>query len=336
MVGKIKAVDLFCGIGGTTQGLKKAGISVVGAIDSMKDAIQGYRMNHPEVFLLEKNIRDVTTESFLAELDMNKGELDLLIGCPPCQGFSRIRAKSLKEGSKDDRNDLIFEYLRFVEGMLPKNIMLENVPGIKNDKRFLSVEKKLKELGYSIDYKIMDAANCGVPQRRKRFLLIGSRIKNIKITDFKMKKRTVRDAIGNLKIAGNSGDWMHDLLVNYREDILKKIKMIRKDGGSLSDLSKKYQLPSRKNGKKFSDVYSRMRWDDVSPTITCGCTSASKGRFLHPSENRAITLREAAILQGFPKSYKFPKSSNRQILAILIGNAFPPSFTKLHVRNIFS
>ena len=121
----------------------------------------------------------------------------------------------------------------------------------------------------------------------------------------------------------------------YSKEVLGIIKKIKKDGGLRSDLPKKYHLPCFKRSGGFKDVYGRMKWGDVAPTLTGGCTSASKGRFLHPEEHRAITLREASILQGFPRSYKFPLNTNRQTLAVLIGNAFPPQFTKVHAKILY-
>ena len=278
------------------------------------------------------DITKVKPKVFANKLGIRAGSLDLLAGCPPCQGFSRLKAKFSKVQSKDKRNDLVLEYIRFVKELKPKSILLENVPGLKTDRRFSKIKLELEKLGYNLDYGILDAANYGVPQRRKRFILIGSRIKKVKLANTTRIKKTVSNAFAGMKKAGNSGDWMHDTLVEYRKDVLNIIKRIPKNGGSRSDLPYKYQLPSRKKQSKFNDVYSRMHWNKPAPTITGGCTSASKGRFIHPTENRAITLREAAILQGFRKSYKFPKNTNRQNLARLIGNAFPPQFTKAHAK----
>lgn len=329
---KLTAIDLFCGVGGTTLGLKNAGFSVIGSVDLDKDALNGYRMNHPEVKVWEEDITNLNPKSVMNALKIKKGELDLLAGCPPCQGFSRIRARSSLEQTKDKRNDLVFEFLRYTKAFLPKTIMMENVPGLKVDPRMEYIKKELIKLGYHIEFSIKNAEDYGVPQRRKRFILIGSLVGPVCLAEPKKQKKTVRQAIGFLSKAGFSGDPLHDVIPNYKPEILKIFKMIPKDGGLRSDLPQKYQLQCHQKSRGFRDVYGRMKWDDVSPTITGGCTAASKGRFIHPHENRAITLREASLLQGFPVNYKFPTNISRGKIALLIGNAFPPAFTTSHAK----
>jgi DNA (cytosine-5)-methyltransferase 1 len=326
----LRAIDLFSGVGGTTLGLKQAGFSVIGAVDLDEASIESYKVNHPEVFLWGEDIRKIGLDRVMKELGLKVGELELLAGCPPCQGYSSIRAKTAKERTKDKRNDLVFEFLRFARGLLPRTLMLENVPGLANDRRMKELESELQELGYKINYKVLSAENYSVPQRRKRLIMIGSIHHKIEFPAPKDAKISVKTAIGDLPIAGKSGDPLHDLLATHKKEVLDIIKMIPKDGGARSDLPLKYQLPCHIKSKGFKDVYGRMKWNDVSPTITGGCTSPSKGRFLHPEENRAITLREAAILQGFPKDYSFPIKRGKQVVSKLIGNAFPPNFTTHH------
>ena len=186
---KLLAIDLFCGVGGTTLGLKKAGFNVVAAVDCMEEAVQGYQMNHPEVDVWKNDITKITPLSIMRKKGVKKGELDLLAGCPPCQGFSRIRSRSAEEISRDDRNDLVFQYIRFVKTFLPKTVMLENVPGLMSDKRMKEVERLLMTLKYDLDYKVLDAADYGVPQRRRRFILIGSRVGKINLVQPKNKRK---------------------------------------------------------------------------------------------------------------------------------------------------
>ena len=334
---KLLAIDLFCGVGGTTLGLKKAGFRVVGAVDCMEEAVAGYRLNHPGVEVWDKNIEDISPLSAMRKIGLKKGELDLLAGCPPCQGFSRIRSRSADDLSGDERNDLVFQYVRFVRTFLPKTLLLENVPGLIRDSRMNVVRERLDSLGYDLDYRVSDAADYGVPQRRRRFVLVGSRIGKVFLAEPQKQRKTVRDAIQFLQDWDESGrrDALHQIRTQYGKDVLDVIKKIRKDGGLRSELPEKYQLACAKRSGGFRDVYGRMKWDDVAPTLTGGCTSASKGRFIHPEEDRAITLREASILQGFPRGYKFPLSVNRQTLAVLIGNAFPPGFTKAHAKVLY-
>ncbi len=330
MTKTLKAIDLFSGCGGTTLGLKQAGFRVIGAVDVEAASIESYRVNHPEVKLWDKDIRTLKVDDVRKELGIKEGELDLLAGCPPCQGYSSIRAKSAKERTKDIRNDLVFEFLRFVRELRPKTLMMENVPGLAKDFRMKKLEKELIDLGYTINYKVLSAEDYGVPQRRKRLILIGSKSGAIEFPDPIKKKVSVRSVFKNMPPAGSSGDPLHDLLATHNAEVMKIIKMIPKDGGSRSQLGSNYQLACHKRTTGFKDVYGRMKWDEVSPTITGGCTNPSKGRFLHPEENRAITLREASILQGFPGNYFFPIKRGKQAVSRLIGNAFPPKFTSHH------
>jgi DNA (cytosine-5)-methyltransferase 1 len=144
------------------------------------------------------------------------------------------------------------------------------------------------------------------------------------------KRLTVRDAIGEVEAPSKSKDKLHALGERRSDAVKKLISLIPKDGGSRSDLGESHQLECHKRTDGFFDVYGRMAWDEVSPTITSGCHNPSKGRFLHPSRNRTITLREAAMLQGFPKDYKFEVSHGKEAIALMIGNALPPPFIAAH------
>jgi DNA (cytosine-5)-methyltransferase 1 len=148
-------------------------------------------------------------------------------------------------------------------------------------------------------------------------------------------RKTVRDTIARLPLAGSSGDKLHDITERRSARIKALIKKIPKDGGGRTDLPYKYQLDCHKRCNGFKDIYGRMAWDAVSPTITSGCFNPSKGRFLHPEEDRAITLREAALLQGFPHRYKFPITTNKSAVALMIGNALPPELIRRHAKSVF-
>lgn len=329
---KYTAIDLFCGAGGLTVGLKAAGFNVLAGIELDNVAAETYRMNHPGHKLYEKDIREVTPERILADLGLNKGELSLLAGCPPCQGFSTHRTRNRGISVEDDRNDLVFEFVRFVEGLLPKTVMMENVPGLYKDSRMVKVKKRLQLLGYQFDENtiaVRDAADYGVPQRRRRMIMMASRFGTIDVAPKVEKRRVVKDFIANLDKAGTSGDILHDWLTIHTERIKTLISLVPKNGGSRIDIPKKYWLACHKrNPASYTDVYGRMSWEDVAPTITGGCNSPSKGRFLHPEENRSITLREAALLQTFPKRYKFSTRGGKAGVALMIGNALPPVFIR--------
>jgi DNA (cytosine-5)-methyltransferase 1 len=331
---RLTAVDLFSGCGGLTQGLKRAGFRVVGAVDNDPLSVETYTANHPEVCVLETDIRNLTVGSFKRKVGLRKGELDLLAGCPPCQGFSTLRTLNGAYGVEDPRNDLLIEFQRFVEGLRPKAVILENVPGLAKDRRFVEFRKWMERLGYLGDNRVLNAADYGVPQRRRRLIYLASLGKSISFAPSSPSRKTVRDAIGSLPRPGVSGDPVHDIPERRTEKVLELIKRIPKNGGSRSDLPDDEQLECHRKCNGFHDVYGRMAWDDQAPTITSGCFNPSKGRFLHPTQNRAITMREAALLQGFPRRYNFPIPQNKSAVALMIGNALPPPFVAAHARNI--
>jgi DNA (cytosine-5)-methyltransferase 1 len=331
---KPTAVDLFCGCGGLTVGLKKAGFQVIGAVDVDPLAIKTYRANHRGVKLWETDIRELEPSEVLDELGLKKGELDLLAGCPPCQGFSTIRTLNGAVRVDDPRNDLLMEFQRFIEELCPRAVMLENVPGLADDEQFTSFYNRLAKIGYLGDHHVLNAADFGVPQRRRRLIYMAGFGMKIPFVSLTRKHKTVRYAIGGLPKAGESGDPLHDMPENRTTKVMELIRRIPKNGGSRTDLPVEDQLDCHKRCNGFKDVYGRMAWDDVAPTITSGCFNPSKGRFLHPQEDRAITMREAALLQGFPRRYKFPIAGNKSAVALMIGNALPPPFIAAHGRSI--
>jgi DNA (cytosine-5)-methyltransferase 1 len=329
-----RAIDLFSGCGGLTVGLKKAGFNVVGAVESDALAVSTYRENHPLVRLWDNDIRDIDPANMMEELELKPGDLDLLAGCPPCQGFSSIR--TLRRGSVDDeRNDLVFRFVDFVIALKPRAIMLENVPGLADDDRMTQVVKTLTREGYTVRHRILDAAEYGVPQRRRRLILLASRTGSIRFARRARVQPHVRSAIGKLPKPGKSGDAIHDVGERRSDDIKAIIRKIPRNGGSRRALGAEYQLACHVESGGFHDVYGRMAWDDVAPTITGGCVNPSKGRFLHPTQNRSITLREAALLQTFPRRYRFSLKKGKYRVAEMIGNALPPEFIRRHARMVY-
>lgn len=334
----LTAIDLFCGAGGLTCGLKQAGFEVKLGVEIEHVAAITYRKNHPEHVLYEADIRTLDPYQLMKDVGLNPGELDLLAGCPPCQGFSTHRTRNKTTSIDDHRNDLIFELMRFVRVFQPKVVMVENVPALAKDARIELVLQELNEMGYQIgplSLQVKDTACYGVPQRRKRMILIASKFGFISEPSVISPQLTVKDAIYNLPLPENSTDKLHGIIAKHSERIKTMISLVPKDGGSRSDLPKKYWLPCHiRKPDCYRDVYGRMSWDKVSPTITGGCTNPSKGRFLHPEQNRAITLREAAVLQTFPMDYYFSLVRGRDFAALMIGNALPPSFIYAHAQEI--
>lgn len=328
---KPTAVDLFSGCGGMTQGLKRAGFKILGAVELDELAAKTYKLNHRGVRVWQDDIRSITAAGMRKELRLRPGQLDLLTGCPPCQGFSSMRRLNRVRHVRDDRNDLLFDFLRFVKGLRPKTIMLENVPGLETYWRWRHFTRKLEGMGYKPRWKVLNAADYGVPQRRRRLIFLATTETTVTFQDPSKARNTVRKAISGLPRPGNSGDPLHDLQTRHDDRVKALIKRIPKNGGSRSALGKD-QLKCHKKFRGFRDVYGRMAWEQVSPTITGGCTNPSKGRFLHPSQNRAITLREAALLQSFPRSYKFSLERGKNPTALLIGNALPPEFARQNVQ----
>ena len=332
--GKPTAVDLFCGCGGLTVGLKKAGFRVMAAVDVDPLSVKTYKANHRDVAVWETDIRDLESSDLLEKLGLSEGELDLLAGCPPCQGFSTMRTLNGAVRVDDPRNDLLLEFQRFGEALRPRAVMMENVPGLADDERFASFCRKMKKLGYLGDHRVLNAAEYGVPQRRRRLIYVAGLGMEIPFAEKARRLKTVGDAIGGLPKAGESGDPVHDMPEHRTPKVMEIIRRIPTNGGSRTDLPEEFQLECHKRCTGFKDVYGRMAWNDVAPTITSGCFNPSKGRFLHPEENRAITMREAALLQGFPRRYKFPTTDNKSAVASMIGNALPPPFIAAHGKSI--
>jgi len=314
--------------------MKQAGFRVLGAVDIDPLSVQTFKANHPEVEVWSEDIRALQGDAVRKRLQLRKGDLDLLAGCPPCQGFSTLRTLNGGRNIEDPRNNLVFEFLRMVRELMPKAVMLENVPGLGADRRMADFCRSLSVLGYAHRYRVLNAADFGVPQRRRRLILLAARSGLIDYAEPCTEHPTVRTVIGSLPTAGKSGDALHDLPENRSARVMELIRKIPKDGGSRLQLARADQLHCHLRCTGFKDVYGRMAWDAPAPTITSGCYNPSKGRFLHPAEDRGITLREAALLQSFPRDYRFPVEQGKLALASLIGNAFPPEFVRRHAARV--
>lgn len=225
--------------------------------------------------------------------------------------------------------------LRFAKALQPKAIMMENVPRLAKKRPFKELCKGLVKLGYRLKFEIKDAAAYGVPQRRRRLILVAGHKLDLDFAQESRERVTVRDAIGGLPEPAHSEDALHRMPERKRnERVMKLIRDIPKDGGSRGDLPRKRQLACHKKSNGFTDVYGRMAWDKVAPTITSGCFNPSKGRFLHPDKDRAMTMREAALLQSFPQDYHFDVSVGKEAIALMIGNALPPEFIRRQAMQI--
>lgn len=337
-------IDLFSGAGGTGLGFHNAGFRIMGAIEIDQHAAITYEKNlHVPVKRID--IRELPPQSFRRELGLEPRDLDVLVGCPPCQGFSRMRNQ---KGVEDGRNSLVLQYLEYVEAFMPRFAVFENVPGLIRTEHgrtfYRLLIQGLRRLRYELVEREEDIANYGIAQHRKRVVVIAGR--DHEIPPFPKRTNgnpaslevaaglyevwpTVWDVIGNNKYpllsAGENGEkdgkYPNHIAPPIKESrVLEFIKMVPHDGGSRKDVEKRYWLPCHLTHDGHADVYGRLAWYRPSNTMTAGCTNLSKGRFVHPEQDRSLTPREAAALQGFPDTFVFYGGD----VASQIGNAVPP------------
>ena len=324
----IKAVDLFCGVGGLTYGLEKAGIPVVAGIDIDESCEYAYTHNNNCKFI-HKSIDAVTSKEIKSLL--RGAKIKILVGCAPCQPFSN-HLKNKQNRSKHKDWDLLYQFNRLVRDVKPDIVSMENVPELQHEKVFEDFVSTLEFNSYNVNVSIVNAADYGVPQRRKRLVLLASRCKEIKLLKTTHTEPvTISDAIGSLPpvIAGErkSTDPLH--IASTLSDLNLERIQHSIPGGTWNDWPDKLKLRCHKTerGRSYSSVYGRMKWDEPSPTITTQFVRYGTGRFGHPDQDRALTLREGAILQSFPPDYQFiSENSPVNILNIArhIGNAVPP------------
>lgn len=331
---RLSAVDFFAGCGGLSLGLRRAGFQVKAAIEIDAKRARTFSLNHPNTLMFQRDIRALSGKELLEALGMKRGELDLVAGCPPCQGFSRLRRRNKSEAVADDRNNLVSDFGRLVLEIRPKGIMMENVPGLEVDDRFLTLLRRLRGAGYRVDWRIVRLEQFGIPQRRRRLVLLGWRTaERPDLTKLpKSKLNSVRDAIGSLPTIPKKLRRLHHYQTKRTSKVKDRIRKIPHDGGSRAELPESMVLRCHSVNDGFKDIYGRMAWDHPAPTITGGCINPSKGRFLHPSKNRAISLLEAARLQTFPIWYRFDISDGRYPIAEMLGEALPPRFAAIAAR----
>jgi DNA (cytosine-5)-methyltransferase 1 len=328
----IKAVDLFCGVGGLTHGLQLSGIDVIAGYDTDQLCKYPYEANNTAKFF-NTNVNDLT-ENELASHFKN-ASYRLLAGCAPCQPFSNY-TQALP---KDHRWSLLDEFGRLAKGSQPELITMENVPDLSRHEVFPDFVDTLKKLGYFVWYKVIFCPDYGIPQKRKRLILLASKLGPIELllpTHSKNNYVTLKDSIGSLPPlrAGqtNKIDPLHKA-AGLSDINLKRIKA-SKPGGTWKDwpIELLSECHKKDSGKKYTGVYGRMKWNDLGPTMTTQFYNYGSGRHGHPSQSRALSLREAAVLQSFPLKYKFiekDKSYSFTTVARMIGNAVPVTLGKV-------
>lgn len=332
---KITAIDLFCGAGGLTHGLLKAGIDVIAGFDIDESCHYAYEKNNKGAIFFKKDIAELTGKELNALFPT--GSLRLLAGCAPCQPFSTYSQG--RDVQTDKKWPLLYSFSRLIRETMPEFVTMENVPDVVKHDVYHDFVTELENLGYYVWASKIFCPDYGIPQARKRHVLLASRLGKVEIikpTKKPNQYKTVRDAISKLPpiSAGqkHSEDPLH-VSASLSEKNLKRIK-ISKEGGSWNDWPKSLRARChiKETGRTYSGVYARMRWDEPSPTMTTQCYGFGNGRFGHPEQDRAISLREAAILQTFPKNYRFLKPTDPfSISAIgkMIGNAVPVDLGKI-------
>ena len=325
-------IDSFCGAGGLGLGLKRAGFNILLSFDIDDICINTLKANnqylgHPAI---AADIADMLDGNILNHCHLKRGELFLLAGGPPCQGFSIQRRGS----DLDVRNDLVLKYGQLIDELYPLYFVMENVSGLggKRGKTILEyLIEKAEKIGYKVHVKLLDAQEYGVPQRRKRYIIIGERKdigSNYLYPTSTNDKKTVRNTIGDLPIPPADGSDYPSIPL-HRRDRLSKLNLQRinalKEGQGRDDLPQELLTPCHRVSSSIighRNVYGRMAWDDVAPTVTARFDSFTRGQFGHPDQPRSISLREGALLQTFPMDFCF--SGNKVDVARQIGNAVPP------------
>lgn len=326
----VSVIDLFCGIGGLTHGLQLAGLNVTAGVDLDESCQYAFEANNNAIFV-QGNMTEITANDLLPFYPDNNTKV--LVGCAPCQPFSKYTQRYRKDGRTDDKWRLLYSFARLVEEIEPEIVSMENVPELNNEQVYQDFVNFLIGAGYHVSSQIVYCPQYGVPQRRKRLVLLASRLGNIEFIlplyqegDYP----TVRQAIGHLPpIEDGVPNEIDPIHTASRLSALNK-KRIRQSvqGGTWRDWDYELQLDCHKkrSGRSYPAVYGRMSWDEPSPTITTQFFGIGNGRFGHPEQDRALSFREGAILQSFPPNYQFVnhgETFSRKELGIHIGNAVP-------------
>jgi DNA (cytosine-5)-methyltransferase 1 len=329
----LQVFDFFSGCGGTSVGFEQAGLNICFALDNDPDAIQTFRENFPGAITLCRDIREVPVET-LSPIIGKRGNPLLFCGCAPCQPFSK---QNKFQGSRDSRKDLLSEFSRFVDHWLPECVIIENVPGFQHIKKSGPLQLFVGMLArnrYQWSMGVLAASHFGVPQRRKRFVLVASLVGEPELpvpshgAKSGVELSTVRDWISGLPpiLAGE----VHPMDPDHQAAELSPLNLARikatPEGGGRLNWPKELWLDCHKTYSGHTDVYGRLSWDKQASGLTTRCISFSNGRFGHPEQDRAISLREAACLQTFPREYRF--HGYLQSRARQVGNAVPPNMAR--------
>ena len=335
----VACVDLFCGAGGLTHGLLKKGIQVKAGVDLDPACRFAYEANNGDAVFIERDVESLTAEDLACHFP--KGTHSLLAGCAPCQPFSTY-AKG-KDTSQDAKWKLLRSFAGLVRRVQPDLVTMENVPQLPSHAIFDEFLEAFE--GYHTWFDVVECKDYGIPQRRRRLVFLASKLGPISLVPptHKEKNPTVSDVIRYLpEIKAGEMHWNDPLhsAAGLSEINLKRIRQ-SKPGGSWHDWDEELvaECHRRDSGKSFASVYGRMKWDEPAPTMTTLCYGFGNGRFGHPEQDRAISLREAALFQTFPKKYQFiPKGEdvNFKVIGRLIGNAVPVRLGEVIAMSIAS
>lgn len=331
---KVEVVDLFCGIGGLSYGMKTAGFNILAGYDLDWTCQYAYETNTGGKFFY-KDVKSVTGDEINKLYSKKKNTVRVLAGCAPCQPFSSYAHTN--KHKDENKYNLLYEFGRLVKKIHPDIVTMENVPAIaafKLKSVLADFVQLLQDEKYQVSYQVVYCPDYGIPQTRKRLVLLASRLGMIQLippTHQKNEYVTVRDTIGNLPPLKAGESCPTDPLHRCRalSDLNMKRIQATPYGGGWKDWPKELLLDchQKSSGRSFGSVYGRMVWDEPSPTMTTLCTGIGNGRFGHPDQDRAISAREAALFQTFPTTYKFfPDEQNVSLskASRYIGNAVPP------------
>ncbi|MHC0504715.1 DNA cytosine methyltransferase [Achromobacter aegrifaciens] len=338
----VEAIDLFCGVGGLSHGLASQGAKVIAGFDLDPACEYPYTANHPDAQFVLGDVAAITG-SQLASL-WSPGAVRLLAGCAPCQPFSSY-ANTAKVDKVKWR--LLTEFARLVEECSPDLVTMENVPRLLDTSPFKAFLRALKKGKYQIAYGVVNAADYGAPQQRKRLVLVASKLGPVTMPEPTHKGATqwvtVRQAVGHLPALTDGQHCTEDRLhvASTLSTLNRQRIRASKPGGTWRDWPKDLvaECHQRESGKHSAGVYGRMEWDRPAPTMTTLCNGYGNGRFGHPQQHRGISLREAAIFQSFPDDYRFVPDGAPVViktLARLIGNAVPPKLGEAVARSLYA